>query len=494
MAFTKIITPGSQDFSEPVAQMVKIASTGLRGADLGDFVKRASVQFADKIAQVKLGPGEVPVHLLAVGATEAYGPNRNGDGFKEACCQEHHPTFVKLARWYRDHDNKNPAKGRGIVKLSHYNPKMRRIELLVALHATKEAADRNGGLVADEEMEKLAKGEDIPVSMACRVSHDVCSGCGNRARTRKDYCGPDECVKYGGLRDNIARTFEDGHTLHADNPDPAFFDISQVYRNADRIAFTMGKYAEYQEMLKAAGVPDGCDRGGAAIAEALGVAPPMWMLTEGPWSDPRIVGQLKVAQELIKAEELPTTWAAPSTRAFTSVVQPARNELPEGPYKLAHVVSALASEQCMLPLPAFIAVVAGETPEKAASVAEAVAPRLPGVFNRLASDPRLEEDLRRNPYVPQGPAPRRLRHWAMKYANEWSLDRDRVVERLQLAMLRAPMAHPQPRQLCKVAMVTKTDEMAKEYALYQLGLLHHLTGQPDADFRVGLVAQSNLMQ
>ena len=498
MAFTKIITPGSQDFHEPVAQLIKFSSRGLHGNDLDAFIKRASVQFVDKIAGMRFGPGEEPVHLLAVGATETYGPNRNGDGFKKATCQQYHPTFVKLARWYRDHNNKDTRKGRGIIKASDYNPKMHRIELIVALNATKEAADRNRGLVADEEMEKLAKGEDIPVSMAARVSHDVCSGCGNHARTRKDYCGPETCTKYGGLRDNMAKTFEDGHILHADNPDPAFFDISKVFRNADRIAFTLGRAkaaADFHAACDDATAVPGEARGGAAIAERLGVSPPIWLLTDGPWSDPRIVGQLKIAQELIQMEDkLADSVPAALDRAFERSVQPVRGGLPEGPFKLAHVITALADARCMLPLPTFIAIMAGESTEKAAAIADAVAPRLAGVYNRLASDPRLEEDLRQNPYLPQNQAPRRLRHWALKYANEWSLDRPRVVERLQLSVLRQPRPNQRRQPMAKIATTAKTDEMAKEYALYQLGLLQHLASQPEADFRHELAIRSNFLQ
>ncbi len=73
MAFTKLITPGSQDFSEPVAQLVKVSSRGLRGGDMQAFVKRASVQFLDKIASIVVKPGEELVHLIALGCTEAYG-------------------------------------------------------------------------------------------------------------------------------------------------------------------------------------------------------------------------------------------------------------------------------------------------------------------------------------------------------------------------------------------------------------------------------------
>jgi len=101
--------------------------------------------------------------------TIVHNSNRNGDGFKEANCRRFHDTFVKHARWFRSHKNKL-AEGDphyGIIKASSYNDTMRRVELIALLNKTKSAADRNGGLVADKEMQKLANNESIPVSMAC---------------------------------------------------------------------------------------------------------------------------------------------------------------------------------------------------------------------------------------------------------------------------------------------------------------------------------------
>jgi len=498
MAMTKLITPGSQDFSEPVAQLIKFSRRGLRGSDMDTFVKRASVRLFDKLSSVKFGPGEIPVHLIAIGATEKFGCNRNGDGFKEVTCREYHPTFVKYARWYREHQSRDKSKSRGIVKLSDYNERMSRVELVIALNGTKEAAERNGGLIADAEQEKLARDEDIGVSMGCSVSEDICSGCGHHAKTRAQYCGPEECTKYGGLRDNLAKTFEDGHILHADNPDPTFFDISNVQRPADRIAQTIGRAkfaAEYEQMVKCARARGGAEAGGAALAEKMGVAPPLWLLTEGPWSDKRIVKQLSVMEPLIELENaLAKTGADTLDRAFDQSVQPVRTFAPAPHIKTAHIVAALADKKCMLPLSSFIAIVAQQDPSDAEKTASEVAPRLPGVYNRLASDPRLEEDLRQNPYLPAGPVLRTVQQWVTKHANEWSMARPRVVERLQLALLRNPHARTAPRPLTKVAATTATDAMAKEYALYQLGCLASLADQPDADFRQRLVIRSNYVQ
>lgn len=486
----KLITPGSYNFDEPVAQLVKVSSRGLVGSDLRDFVKRASAELADKIASIHTGPGEQLVHLFALGDTERFGPNRNGDGFRRDICREWHPTFQKYARWYRHHQNKNPAKSYGIVKMSWFNDLMGRIELLVGLNATKEAADRNGGLVADEEMEKLASGKDLPVSMATKVSHDICSGCGNKARTRSEYCGPELC-KYGGLQDNIGKIFEDGHVLHADNPDPRFFDISAVYRPADRIAYVLGKAAEYDALMKAASETN--PMGGAEIAARLGVTAPLWLIDDGPWSDRHVVAQLKVASDLMSMENDPARTIPHSLdRSFTRAVQPPAADTAEmaKQAKLSHITQALAATNCLLPVHDFLMLVSGKGPEKTAHAADLVASRLPGIYNRLASDPGLEQALRTNPYLPSGVPPRRVRDWVAKHAHAWSLDRDRIVERLQLSILRQPDS-PRPRPFIKEAANAKVDALAREYALYQLAFLQSRVDSPEAALTKTAVIRHN---
>lgn len=247
MSHIKFVSPAGWDFADTSTALIRISSRGLTGADRQEFLKRASHSFVADLENIKFAADEVPVHLIALGASETYGPNRNGDGFKAACCRKHHPTFVKFAKFFRNHRNK-PERGDpsyGVVKASAFNEKMQRVELLCALNATKAAAARNGGLVADAELEKLAKGEDLPVSMACHIAHDVCSFCRHVARSRNEYCTHEKCAA-GGCRSNLTRLVKVGndvHHLHVDNPDPCWFDISRVFRPADRIAY--GARADY---------------------------------------------------------------------------------------------------------------------------------------------------------------------------------------------------------------------------------------------------------
>jgi len=265
----KIIPPGAWNFDGPQVELVKASSAGLRGADFADFVKRASHPLAAWVRLNPPAPGEVYVHSTALGATEMVGPNRNGDGYSAAMLQRDHPTFEKHARWYYNHKNTDPAKSYGVVKKAVYIPEVGRVDVIAALNGTKEAAARNGGLVAAKTLKKLASNSDVAVSQSCRVPIDVCSSCGNKARNRGEYCGPEHC-KYGGCRDNLGRVFDDGFHLFVDNPGCTFFDLSDVSdtRGADRTAFVTGKVAAADHVV-----------GGAELAEQLGLVVPDYLLS-----------------------------------------------------------------------------------------------------------------------------------------------------------------------------------------------------------------------
>lgn len=461
----KVIEPSADYFGEPVFSQVKLSSRGLRGHDLNQFLKRASHEFVDFLKHAQFEPGEIPVHLLAIGSTEKYSSNRNGDGFREKICREFHPTFVKHARWFRSHLNKDNRKSYGTVKASAFNEAMSRIELLVLLNGNHQIAEKTGGLVADQEQEKLARGEDIPVSMACYVSHDVCSGCGNKARTRADYCDERKCVKYGGCRKNLGRTFEDGHTLHVDNPDPRFFDISAVVRPADRIAYTLYKAAHEQHL-----------KSGAELAEEMGVTAPLGVLRDASNLPHTLISQLELLDQLTAVEKQASALHTPLDPLFFTTTYPVPSLRH---YKLAHVLRALADVQAVMPLAQFLSLTAGGAVD--ATSLEKVASRVPGVFNRLANEPALENILEANNYLPGGEAPyREVRDWATKVAEDWSVAPERISHRLLRGAaaeashrLRvAPIGEPQ------TLSEKRAEDLAREYALYQLGFLHAQRNHP----------------
>jgi hypothetical protein len=81
----------------------------------------------------------------------------------------------------------------------------------------------------------MEKGEHPEVSMGCRVPHDVCSICGNKAAKKNEYC-------YHITHEN-KKVYADGRQVYMKNLQPTFFDISFVFRRADKIALTLRKVA-----------------------------------------------------------------------------------------------------------------------------------------------------------------------------------------------------------------------------------------------------------
>jgi hypothetical protein len=479
----KIVNPRGWDWDRPVAQMVKVSRDGLRGNDRKEFLKFASHEFVDMFDSSKTAEDEMPVHLIALGASEAYGPNRNGDGFKEATCKKYHHTFKKFARWYRNHKNKDPDKSYGYIKASAYNDAMRRVELLVMLNMNKKAAERNGGLVADRELEKLADDRDLAVSMACRVPYDVCSGCGNKARTRDEYCKSAGC-KYGGCSSNLTKVAADGHILHVDNPTPTWFDISDVYRPADRIAY--GGKADW--LQKAAAAED--FTGGAELADALGISAPLDVVfsQDNPYAwSAAMAGQIKLAYGLAELERKGHRQSRDVGRAFLGCVQPEINEHSfqilgyPGSMKCAEGLGALADRKVVMPLRDF-----ANWLGKAAAV-DAARNLIPGIFGRMIERGDFESRIAKNPFITaEKTASVAQRTLAANLTAGFSLARDAVIQRTMLSSLRrqaSPNLISTYYNEKQAADCPEAARLAEDYGLYKLAALHRIAAM-DQEFNL----------
>lgn len=451
--------------------MIKLSSNGLRGNDLQSFIKRAGHPFVDALRKIDIKPGEIPIHLLALGATEAVGPNRNGDGFKCAACRKYHDTFVKHARFYRDHKNKDKSKSYGIVKHSVFNEAMKRVELLAVLNGTKEAADRNGGLIADKEIDDLESGREIPVSMSCKIAFDICSYCGNKARNRSEYCTDTReggMCKAGGLKHNITRVLADGHILHADNPDPDFFDISRVGKGADRTAFVFGKAAS------------GSVLSGADLAYELGVTAPYEIIADD--LEPDIANQYKLAYNLADTESKldVNKFAGNLGRSFdNSIKAPITGFENVDVREKQRYLNAMFEQKIAMPLESFLRFTTGETAEKCAELAANVSRHLPGVFLRLAEDENLESLIRNNPCRSTNePVQPVKRAWAAKYAEDYSLDRGMVQRRVLRSAIRnsgSPVRTKTAGERINSDVDDKFVKLATQFALYEIGLIHDIS-------------------
>lgn len=482
MGMIKVVSTGSWDFDTEPVQLIKVASNGLRGSDLQQLVKRASHSFADAVRRADLKPGDIPIHVIALGATEFYGPNRNGDGFKEATCRKHHGSFVKHAKWYRNHQNKNPEKSYGFIKHSEFNEKMKRVELLCILNGTKEAAHRNGGLLADEEIKSLMEGKDIPTSMACKVAHDICAGCGNKAKNRSEYCrGEDEggMCKRGGCTNRLTFVHEDGFQNHVDNPDPLWFDNSRVFRGADRIAYTNG-------IVKAA---NGLFFGGAELAEKLGVELPPHLVSNQmsmwPTQIEKIATQLaRYEHEFEKAGKSGYDWT------FSPSVQQAVSWDDHG-YTKNQALAALSLHKIAMPIEGFAELMFGKDAVDYTPMARR---NLPGIYNHLLTDVHsYVTDPHIRQFLPCGAVPGPLMKWAASKAEDYSLDKMWIEKRAQRAALYGATA-PSVRQPPLVKVAGAAQSLARDYALYKLTFLQALIGQdPDFDLTASLVVRQNYL-
>jgi len=326
---------------------------------------------------------------------------------------------------------------------------------------------------------------DVGVSN-CRVPYDECSGCGNKARTRDEYCTSATC-KYGGCRDNLTKVAADGHILHVDNPNPNWFDISNVYRPADRIAY--GGAADY--LQKAASAID--FMGGAELAQHLGVTAPLNVILnqDEPYHwNTAIDGQIKLAYGLAMLEKKGHNVPSETLRAFAAPVQPQMNQEmflllgSPGTEKSATALAALADRKVVLPLREF-----ARWTGKSAS-ADAAEALLPGVFGRLVERGDLESRLTVNRYATtEKTASIAQRTLATNLEGGYGLTSTAVRDRAMRSSIRQAPAPDSKSTFWNEKQAADSPEaasLAEEYALYKLAALHriaaydqefHLTGR-----------------
>lgn len=188
--------------------------------------------------------GQTDALVIALGAYEGTGANRNGDIFKEAECINNYKTFIKSGSKGKDgkydgralnrhHKNKPEDPKYGNIKAASYNPKMKRIELVIGLDNDKCA----------EEIQKLAEGKQINVSMAAKVAYDKCTWCGHDAKTDNDRCSH--------IPKSLGEINKQGEMCSMENINPKWFELSIVGRPADRIGMSL-KLASASSYIKTA--------------------------------------------------------------------------------------------------------------------------------------------------------------------------------------------------------------------------------------------------
>ncbi len=444
----KFVDAAGWDFGDAPVALVKVSRRGLVGEDRKAFVKRAGDLFLKKASELTFHPDEEVAHTIALGCTEVIGPNRRGDGFRRKVCNDRCYTFAKYAHPFRNHKDEDPRVSFGRVIASGFNEPMGRVELLTGYSRTKEAADRNRGLVADRECQKLLSGEDIPVSMGCKLAYDTCSYCGNKAPTPEDYCTPSSCAA-GGLRDymgKIRKVAGDLHHLHADNDPGLFFhDISAVWRPADRTAYA--SRADY--LTKRASAPEM-----AETAAHFKLRTPAWLLAETASEEAALM--VKVAEALGEMED--------QSGAVTTLDTQWGCDLPAFPWfqesKRAEALMTLAERGVVASIEGF-ADLYGRTEEVAAARRH-----LPGIYGKLTKQGSFETWCDRNEWTPVGAGDRQASRFADSHAHELGL----TPEGYRLRAVRSSIA-PRVKHAAAPGETAGGEKLAFDYARYKVAAL-----------------------
>lgn len=197
--------------------------------DHSDLLEKtaADSRIMDFARNIKAEASKIYLHILAMGAGEYFGSNRNSDYFPEDNLKQWYRTFeTGPAHVFRNHVNKDPAIAIGQVLYAIYNERMHRVELVAEVDVNK----------APDIKERIEQGDWPFTSMACRTPFDVCSICGNKAKTRLEYCTH--------ISNDLGKILPDGRKVQALNVAPLyFFDISIVFRPADVTSSVLQKLA-----------------------------------------------------------------------------------------------------------------------------------------------------------------------------------------------------------------------------------------------------------
>ena len=485
----KVVFPHSYDFGVPIARLAEIHS---RGLDRDWMQKRAAV-LTKEIADVRPEKGQTFIHLVSMGTMEHYGFNRNGDGFNEKSARfefpepmkggpksimldgglgQFHQTFMKYAKVYKDHVNKDPKLASGTIVAEALNPEMHRGELLIKVQDDKW----------EPEVEKLARGEDLPFSMSCRVPYDICTVCGHKAANRNEYCGH--------LKDELTHVKRGGHIVGAINDRPMFFDLSGVFRPADRIAYGLQKVASTGQQPEEF-IPS------AAVAEEWGIRVPKSVLFD---SSPRTVQEKLAAMERLAAMEKQIEATGKAFHPDVDVGIPT-GSLPQKSVDMMRgtdwndLMGALSTAQVCLPMKDFFRLVLGPKYDSVAGEMDNVQSLLPGIFNRMLRDTNEAEDVTgMTTYDPAASlVPKAVRDAIESAKPEMSMAEGPVCRRIQILVIRGrKSAGGLPlRKVSHDASTSKAANwLAKQYAAYQLAFTRAAEGAGD-DLIPGLTVLRN---
>lgn len=319
--------------------------------------------------------GKTYILVLAMGASEFYGPNRNGDAFRESELKKTYKTFETDAHVYKSHVNKDPLKSYGRVVKAFYNDQMHRIELVLEIDNYK----------APDIVDKVNSGESVAVSMGCKIKFDVCSICGNEAPTRAQYCSH--------LKNELNKIYPDGRIVCADNPNPKFFDISIVWRPADKTGYMLKKVAYTRDVGSSSAWLAEKNAARIALAAYLSKAADIEKLVSGQGIKAPVGSTSSISSDHSLTKQWLKTVVPKLSKSFVEISDGDKLELSK--HSLPKTLSSLSNMGLFLATPEFLDLVYIKL--TGAKAPEGLATKLVelqgDIFSLLAKNPELAEDL-----------------------------------------------------------------------------------------------------
>jgi len=194
----------------------------------GELNKTASFSLPDGFVY---DPEYLYLKVRAVSGGEYWGCNKNYDYFPWEELKAQANTFLS-AHVFKNHENKKIEDAIGDILSVIVNDEMKCVELIIRISKS----------VAPSITKGFEKGFMTDVSMGCRVKYSVCSICGNKAKTKVDFC---DHIKY-----ERGRIYDDGRQVYEINVEPKFHDISAVLNGAEKSAKVLDLKLETSDNVK----------------------------------------------------------------------------------------------------------------------------------------------------------------------------------------------------------------------------------------------------
>ena len=227
--------PGSSSRSQ-VSVIEKMSEARSQQADWQSRVNRIDPRIREWIKTADLDHDRYTYAIVVpLGADESWEETVNGDAFERAHLevendQYGHKTFERFAKAFTHHRNSRPELGYGDHPLMVYNRESDRCEGVWRLD--NEKSKKVGAWYV---LDRIISGRPVEISMGTKVPYDVCSLCGNKAKTPAEYCSHVKRPGFGHI-DPVS-----GEKMRVFNPFPRFFDLSAVVIPAAPEALVMGR-------------------------------------------------------------------------------------------------------------------------------------------------------------------------------------------------------------------------------------------------------------